>query len=103
VTQPQPAGPPLLDPGNRWITPEQCDLTTGRMYLTDNATGLRTEYAVLTFRAGNSTMTLLVTKDELRSWIGSLRETHGKMSSVAIATPGGPPVPLPDGLRKGRG
>jgi hypothetical protein len=88
-----PGGRPAIDPGNPYLAPVQCDLAASRMRIPGPEQGQWQEVAVLTLRAGPATVTVMLVKDELSAWIGSLEATRDKMTGLVVGGPG----PFPPG------
>jgi len=92
VTQPDPPGN-LVDPGNPFLGVSPALLGVGRLVVPQPDGGSQ-EMAVVTLRCGNATLTALVTRDELSSWISNLTGTRDKMTTLAVGGPG-PHMPWP--------
>lgn len=89
---------PPVDPGNRYLGPVLCDLTCSRGTATDQSTGLTEDQAIITVRAGNATLTVMLNKAELSAWIDNLAGTRDKMTGLTLAG-----HPLPDVRLPGNG
>ena len=82
-------GVPPVDQGNRYLAPVPCDLSTSRVRGAAQDSVWQ-ELAVLTVRAGNATVTVMLTKDELAGWIQALNECRDKMTGLLLGGNGRP-------------
>lgn len=98
MTAPDQGAVPPFDPGNRLLAETPAQLTTSHIPTTDG------QRLGLTIRTPSTTITILLSKKDARTWAHTIKTTADQLSSSGLIV-SGPAVPnLPDGTGpKGHG
>jgi len=85
VTSPNGHGPAkdLFDPHNVYRGELSTEWTTGKLQTPQGERG------AVCFRMPNTTLTLVLAKDDLATLIGSLQTLHGQMNGLILPPSGG--------------
>jgi hypothetical protein len=84
-----PPQPPAMDPGNPFVAKVPANLTTSELMTPDGRLG------VATFRTPGTTLSVLLTRDEVANWAEALQKLANQMSGLVVATPGAMPLLVP--------
>ncbi|SRR6266568_9426861 len=91
VNQPQQV--PLVDAGNQMLSPVEARLDAGTV---STPAGVM---AVITIRTASTTLTIMLGRNDLQTWLGVLNGLTGKMGGALVpASPG--ELSLLNGLKK---